>query len=271
MGFKNLTLWFLCVHVVYAAGDARKLRGSITEPHLWPTAAKLPWRIAPGLIEKKPDAVKKVESFHDEWIRPVSSVKNFAMASWIELFVSMVIWMTLVVVAAFMYKQSSNYLPETGPKPVDPEKTQQDLSDWQSKWYQCYNYPDLFLWACCCPCVRWAHTMDLLQFLDYWPAFLVFFVLSAMNQLTGFVFIGIFLTMVLVFYRQKMRKLFGMQNHGTFMGYAADCLGFCFCWPCFIAQEAHHISQASKLGWTKDLAIKSGFFSSRAEPFSPTI
>jgi len=266
MQSSSFVLCFIYVTVASACGGDRRLRGGPTDSGLWSSfAEKSGWVPGPGPIGKKPTALKDLEAFHDDWILPVSSLKNFALTNWFQLIVTSAIWVTLVVLAAFMYKRSAGYLPETGPKPLDAVKTQNDLSEWQSEWYQCHRYPEIFLWACCCPCVRWAHTMDLLQFLDYWPAFFIFLLLVVMNQLTGFFFIGIFFTMMLVLYRQKMRKLFGMGNTGTCIGYTTDCLGLFCCWPCFIAQEANHVAQAAKLGWTKDLAIKSGFFSARYE------
>merc|ERR1719359_677044 len=180
-----------------------------------------------------------------------------------QFIVSTFLWMVLVIIAASIYKNSSSYIPETGSARADCATLQKEFSEWQSPWYGCSKYPHLFAWACCCPCIRWAHNMDLLQFLDYWPAFFIFFLLEVVNQVTAFMFIGIFITLLLVFYRQKTRKLFGMSNYGTCTGYTSDCLGFCFCWPCLIAQEAHHITEAAKKGWTKDLAVKTGLFSAR--------
>lgn len=270
MKFASVIVFLLCINAVNAAAiasDARRLRGLLQEIHLFPRSAKfvekVGWGPGPGPVGEKPEALKQVEALHDDWWLPLASLKNFVLATWIELIISAAIWMTLVLLAAIMYKRSARYSPEVGPKPLDPARTQSDLTEWQSEWYQCYRYPEIFFWSCCCPCVRWAHTMDLLQFLDYWPAFFIFFILEAMNQLTAFILIGVFLTMILVFYRQKTRKLFGIANYGTCTGYTTDCLGLLCCWPCFIAQEAHHVAQAAKLGWTKDLAVRTGLFSAR--------
>jgi len=208
--------------------------------------------------------LKEAEAFHDEWIKPFLSVKNFLIANSAELIVSATLWLTFVVVVAFFYQRSPRYHLDIGSKPHDADPV--ELSSWKSEWYQCYQYPEIFFWACCCPCIRWGHTMDLLQFVDYWPAFFLFFFLAAMNQLTGFVFFGLFLTVILAFYRQKTRKLFGMENYATFPGFLMDFFGYCFCWPCFIAQEANHLTQANKLGWTKELAEKNEMFCGRHEP-----
>lgn len=217
----------------------------------------------PGPVGEKPAPIEHAEAVHDEFLAPFASLKNMALISWRQLIITSSVWIILVFLVALCYKSSSNYIPERGPKQNDAFGTQTEFSEWQSSWYQCHHYPGIFAWACCCPCIRWAHTMDLLQFLDYWPAFFLFFLLEVFNQLTAFIFVGVFITMLLVFYRQKTRKLFGMSNQGTCTGYSLDCLGLCFCWPCLIAQEAHHITEAAKRGWNKDLAVKTGPFSAR--------
>lgn len=262
----RFTLACVCLlfHNIDAAGHGRKLRGRGPDyPAMWPASDKVEWGPQPGPVDEKPAVVKKAASLHHEWFVPLASLKNIVLANWIQLTLSASVWMALVIIIAIMYKNASRYYPEIGPKPLDPSSTQSELSEWQSEWYQCHRYPETFLWACCCPCVRWAHTMDLLQLVDYWPAFVIFFILEVLNQMTAFAFVGICLTLVLVFYRQKFRKMFGMDNYGTCAGYAADCLGLLCCWPCLIAQEAHHVSQAAKMGWTKELAVKSGPFSAR--------
>lgn len=228
------------------------------------SAAKLLQR-SQHLVSEKAWLQKKAEALHDEWIKPFSSVKEFLVANNAELIVSALLWLAFVVFVAFFYQRSPRYNEDWASKqrdPVDPV----ELSTWKAEWYQCYQYPEAFFWACCCPCIRWGHTMDLLQFLDYWPALLLFMMLAIWNQLTGFVLFGFFLTCILVFYRQKTRKLFGMENHGTCLSVMMDFLGYCFCWPCFIAQEANHVTQAKRLGWTKELAEKSGLFAGRHEP-----
>lgn len=244
-------------------GDTRKLRGPFQEPHLWPQLVEKAGfgeslRGSEPVTGQAHATQKELEAWHNDVILPLSSVKNFVQASATEVLISSTIWICFVILTAFLYKSSRQYLPETGTKPIDPFRTQEELSEWQSEWYQFYRYPEIFCWSCCCPCIRWAHTMDWLHILDYWPAFFLYFLLSAVNQFTGFIFVGICFTVMLTMYRQKMRMLFGMANYSTCFGYTTDCLGFCFCWPCFIAQEANQVAEAAKKGWTMELAAKPG-------------
>lgn len=209
--------------------------------------------------------LNEAQTVYHKIAKPVTNAKDFLVLNQNEIVVSAVIWLVFIFVVAFFYKRSPKYNLDTGSNAhaaVDPV----ELASWRSEWYQCHHYPEIFFWSCCCPCIRWAHTMDLLQFLDYWPAFVVFFLFVAMNQLTGFFLFSILLTAALVFYRQKTRKHFGMENYATCTGVTTDCVGYCFCSPCFIAQEAYHVTQAAKLGWTKELADKSEPFSGRLKP-----
>jgi len=155
----------------------------------------------------------------------------------------------MVVLVAYNYRSSKLYFPEIGPSPDDPAKTRRQLSKWQFEWYQCYGDLDICFWSFCCPWIRWAHTMDLLHLVEYGPAFGIFFMLEVVNQLTGFVFLGIYFTMLLVYYRQKVRQVFGMQNYGTCAGILEDWLCLCFCMPCTIAQEAQHVKFAADMGF----------------------
>jgi hypothetical protein len=54
--------------------------------------------------------------------------------------------------------------------------------------------------------------------------------------------------MVLAYYRQRLRKAFDMPKAGTCIGYFQDCLCFCFCMACILAQEAVHVERSAELG-----------------------
>jgi Cys-rich protein (TIGR01571 family) len=196
--------------------------------------------------------------------KETSKGRNLLLANGVELAVSLFIWIAFVVGIAHFYKNSEHYTPEFGPKPSQgSEDVQEEMKQWQVAWYQCFQDPRICLWSFCCPCIRWAHTMDLAGFLDFWPAFIIFCMLAVLNQLTVGIAIGFFFSMMLAFYRQKMRKLFNMDNQGTCTGYVEDFMCYCFCSPCAIAQEAQQVKLAAEKGWTKALAPARGLFSSR--------
>lgn len=168
---------------------------------------------------------------------------------WILMLTSAMIWIFFVLFAAYNYKSADNYYLEIGPLPDDPAKTRRQLAQFQTQWYECGNDTDICVWSFCCPWIRWAHTMDLLHLFEFGPAFAIFLMLQLVNIATGFVLLGVFFTMLLVHYRQRLRKEFGMQNYGTVAGAIEDWLCLCFCMPCTVAQEAQHVKLAAEMGF----------------------
>lgn len=99
----------------------------------------------------------------------------------------------------------------------------------------CLTDPKICAMGFCCPCLRWADTLDRQGVLRYWPAFLAMFSLGLLSFYTqGLAFIA---TVVLgVFYRQKLRERFQIEGGNTSV--IKDMLVWCFCQPCAIVQEA---------------------------------
>jgi Cys-rich protein (TIGR01571 family) len=192
----------------------------------------------------------------------VENRKDLLVYCGVLLGFTIVLWLIFSILAAFRYKSSAGYVPEVGPALGHSTQLEEELTQWQVEWYGCCTDPFICLWSFCCPCIRWAHTLDLLNFLDYGPAVAIFLMLLIMNCMTSFLLIGIFFTMLLVYYRQKLRKMFGMPRYGTCMGYLEDCMCLCFCMPCVIAQEAQHVHLAAEMGYAlpacKRLRAKKG-------------
>mmetsp|Transcript_107894 Transcript_107894/g.168586 ORF Transcript_107894/g.168586 Transcript_107894/m.168586 type:complete len:604 (-) Transcript_107894:8-1819(-) len=182
-----------------------------------------------------------------DWHPKLPNVKDL-FSYWLFIVISLALWITIVALTAFAYKNSQGYLPEVAVPVDESAKLHKVTSQWQVKWYQCCTQPSICFWSCCCPYIRWAHTMDLMDFIDYGPAFVMFLMLQCMNCLSGFIFIGVCFTMVLVYYRQRLRKAFGISKYGTCCGYFEDCMCLCFCTACIFAQEAVHVQRAAELG-----------------------
>lgn len=49
--------------------------------------------------------------------------------------------------------------------------------------FQCLHDHKVFLWACCCPSLRWADTVSMGGFASFWTAFITFSVLSLLNYM----------------------------------------------------------------------------------------
>jgi len=215
------------------------------------SVAQIPWPAVAQLVKTEvvPRTWPTIDAVRGVRHVSVSKLKDSAAEYWILLAVSISIWIILVVLAAYMYRGADGYFPEIGPFPKDPAATRRQLSKWQFAWYHCASDPEVCFWSCCCPWIRWAHTMDLLHVMEYGPAFAVFFMLELVNRATAFMFIGVYFTMLLVYYRQKVRQVFGMQNYGTVAGILEDWFCLCFCMPCTIAQEAQHVKFAAEMGY----------------------
>lgn len=147
---------------------------------------------------------------------------------------------TVVVgfVAAVIYRCTKRW-------PAPEMATETDLQVWSSGHFDCLAEPMLCCMACCCPCIRWADTMDMANVIGFWPAAAVFLFLIASNfWLPAFVIINIAL---LIYGRQMLRKGFAMKEQTTARSLCGDCLYVSFCTPCAITQEARHVEKAAKV------------------------
>lgn len=258
-----------------AISRSQSLRGGALQI---PQAEEVTWKFhsansapsASGLLESALEAAPTPESKPEaEWnlsfqqiqravetvfsrslgVRASFGVKHFVLTYWLLFAMSSLIWMMLVVMVAVLYRNGPGYTPELAPTLQTPADIQKTFSHWQSEWYHCGRNPSICCWAACCPFIRWAHTMDLMHFIDYGPACAMFLMLQCVNQTTGFLIIGCCCAVLLVHYRQKVRKVFGMEKYGTLAGYFEDFLCMCCCMPCTIAQEADHVQKAAEMGF----------------------
>lgn len=101
-----------------------------------------------------------------------------------------------------------------------------------------------FLFAMCCPWIRWAATMHL----SGQGSFYLFLLLFAAATLGGFVTLGLSLiasTVIGVIYRQRLRALYSPGKHTSFS--TTETFMYCCCLPCAVAQEARHVDHVSAM------------------------
>lgn len=149
---------------------------------------------------------------------------------------------TVVVglLAAVIYRCKKRW-PE-----VETAGSEEQLKEWSSGHFDCLSEPAICCASCCCPCIRWADTMDMANIVAFWPAALVFLFLMVSNfWVPAFMLINIAL---LTYGRQMLRKGFGMKEQTTARSLCGDCLYVSFCTPCAITQEARHVEKAAKVG-----------------------
>lgn len=113
-------------------------------------------------------------------------------------------------------------------------------SDFSFSILSCFADPNLCVLGCCCPCLRWADTMDKSKLMSYWKAFLCFFLLTALYGFTWGI-APIIVVILGVSYRQKLRKSYEIES-GTAKSIFFDALAWLFCQPCAIIQEAREES-----------------------------
>lgn len=123
------------------------------------------------------------------------------------------------------YPPDSNYCRMCGSKRV-PE------DDFGVGLFTCFSDVKLCLFACCCPCLRWADTVDRAGLLKYWVAFTVFAVLIILSPYT-YGITGIVLALVCFGYRQRLRRKYNVAPNNV-----QDCLAYFFCGTCAVVQEA---------------------------------
>lgn len=106
----------------------------------------------------------------------------------------------------------------------------------------------IFMCACCCPAIRWADTVNLAGLLRVGVAFCLCSLFFLMDGLVlpslGF---GVFFACTLLYYRQQLRRKFGLPYGNC----QTCCFDFCFvfwCPWCAIAQEALVVKQAYEIG-----------------------
>lgn len=98
--------------------------------------------------------------------------------------------------------------------------------------FSCFQDPKLCMFSCCCPCLRWADTLDRAGLLKYWVGFTVFAVLASLSPYT-FGITGLLLVFICFRYRQRLRKKYSVAPNNF-----QDCLAYLFCGTCAIVQEA---------------------------------
>lgn len=114
---------------------------------------------------------------------------------------------------------------------------------------ECMGDSRVCLCGLCCPIIRWADTVSEEKggFLDFNSAFIMMLALGAflLCPLTGLVG-WIAIVMLGVYYRQKIRDKYGLENNTT-ASYIEDFMTWCCCSCCALCQEARQVDEYTKL------------------------
>lgn len=152
---------------------------------------------------------------------------------------SFMIWCTLVVLTACLYRSHKSFPQAVSSRP------EQDFNDWTSGPFEIHSDWKVCCWSCCCPCIRWADNMDMLGIMSFWVGLLIFCVLVLLGTVPGGLLFWLVASLLWMSFRQQFRSKFDMEQNNlrSFLG---DCMLYCCCWPCAIAQEARHIEEACR-------------------------
>lgn len=190
-----------------------------------------------------------------EHVRSYGAWVRTALLSWL-------VWMSLAIsVSCFCYDYEVPPPPEGDSEAADPKET------FETGHFDCCSDEStlgICVCAFCCPALRWADTADLAGFLPLWSAFGLISLVGLLNCLShGALAWGMYQTMLvlyshtglawglwgffssclMLYYRQHLRRKFGLP-----FGNCETCtFDFCFifwCPWCAIAQEALVVKQA---------------------------
>lgn len=171
--------------------------------------------------------------------RTIKAIMKFHF--WTVL-VTMVIAFILTLTAAFIYQRNKK------DPAVDPSRRgmAMDREDFHFGICSCSDVPSMSLLTCCCFAIRWADTMRMASFLGFWVGVVLITFLELINGVTGGA-AACFAWFIVVFYRQKLRKEFGLE-HNTLKSCCCDICGYCWIPCCMAVQEARQLEEAYAVG-----------------------
>lgn len=158
---------------------------------------------------------------------------------WTVLVAEVIVFL-LILAAAFVYQRQKK----------DPEPTRRGMTmtndDWHAGICSCFEVPGMTLLTCCCFSIRWADTMRMASYMSFWVGVVLMTLLEMINSFTGGAAMC-FAWGIVVFYRQKLRKEFGLE-HSTVKSCCCDICGYCWIPCCMAVQEARQLEEAYAVG-----------------------
>lgn len=127
------------------------------------------------------------------------------------------------------YRFRPNFL--FAPKSVAGYSSEQE-DDFGVSLFGCLSDIKLTLFTCCCPCLRWADSVDKAGLMKYWSAFAAFAVLVFLSPCT-FGIAGLLVAFLCYKQRLRLRSKYGVKSKPM-----QDCLAHFFCSICAIVQES---------------------------------
>jgi len=159
--------------------------------------------------------------------------------------VSGVLFFIFTIVAAFVYQRNKKD-PVPDPNRRFNSGMARNKDDFTFGVCSFVEVPGMSLLTCCCFAIRWADTMRMASYMSFWVGVILMTLLQMSNAGTagglGIVALG-----VVVYYRQKLRKDFGLE-HSTMKSCCCDFCGYCWIPCCMALQEARELEEAYAVG-----------------------
>lgn len=166
---------------------------------------------------------------------------------------SAMIQLTLVVLVAHYWRTHKVELFAHQDKEEELKASPDAFEDWRFSLFGCLEDVNTCVCGCCCPAILWSETISRVPgLLTFWVAFVAFVGLQFGTQIVIYLvggtsgFFGLLFLVLLVYYRQQMRRKFKMEN--TPVKVVLDVATYCCCSCCAIIQEARHVREAIESG-----------------------
>eukprot|EP00933_Yihiella_yeosuensis_P047092 TRINITY_DN4277_c2_g1_i2.p1 TRINITY_DN4277_c2_g1~~TRINITY_DN4277_c2_g1_i2.p1 ORF type:complete len:219 (-),score=37.45 TRINITY_DN4277_c2_g1_i2:169-825(-) len=140
------------------------------------------------------------------------------------------------------------YRKVKSPPSQDDELEKKSLTEWSSGPFDCFANIDTCFTATCCGPMRWSDTLDMAGLQTFWVALMMIGPLAFLAQIPQYKWVSPVVIAIMVYYRQQLRKAFGMEGYGECKTVCSDCMMISCCTCCAIAQEARHVNYAVKTG-----------------------
>jgi len=196
-----------------------------------------------------PSALRSPHGNHGHFDAWTSEYKIFGREShvsqyFVKGFISVLVWAALTMMIGCFYHHEKQHPPKMDPEGVNVslhDRERLDRQRWRFGLFECAEVPSLCLFSLFCAPIRWADTMRMAGFMNFFSALALVVGLTVLGSLTlgvGF----LFLLGACVRFRHHMRKQFDIRS--GLCGVYTDVLAYIFCPLCSIVQEARQVEEA---------------------------
>lgn len=196
-----------------------------------------------------PSALRSSHGNHGHFDSWTSEYKIFGRERhvsqyFVKGFISVLVWAALTMLIGCFYHHEKQHPPKMDPEGVNVslhDRERLDRQRWRFGLFECAEVPSLCLFSLFCAPIRWADTMRMAGFMNFFSGLALVVGLTVLGSLTlgiGF----LFLLGACVRFRHHMRKQFDIRS--GLCGVYTDALAYIFCPLCSIVQEARQVEEA---------------------------